>query len=465
MPTPITTLMGHIPALIAQRFAENPSLFIEPVIQACPAAILAIDVSSLANLANRIVEKGPAGSDELTELLKTHFKELTNILTDHGGDVVKFTSDRMFVLWATQTSNESMDAATLRAAQCAFVLNSTIHNRSIVDDLTLSLKMSIDEGDVLTTDLGGVYGRWEFLATGSPVIQVQTGLTQANDGEILISSNAWTRIESQCTGQPVENDFIQLASITSASEPAPLQLPSLTSQAEAALRGYIPGAFLARLGAIQTSMSAELLPLTVLFINLPDLTYTASIDQTQTVMRALQTILYDYEGSVDKIRMDNTGTSLVAALGLPPVAHDNDAILGVQAALAMQTELEELEIRGVIGIATGWAFCGLIGNDIRHEYTIIGNSVDLAEKLMQSAREVLITESQTDHKVVIRCDHTTYEASQAEITFETLDPIVIDPQIDAIEVYEPIVDLSQANQPQMPSSDSWLDSEMLEEFQ
>jgi class 3 adenylate cyclase len=457
MAVPLKTLIGHIPALMARRLATTPALIIEPIAQNCPAAILSVDVSSLTSLTNLLIKCGPAGSEELADLLKNYYTQLIDLLTQHGGDVVKFSGDTLLALWATEATNESLTTTALRAAQCATTIYHTFDQLHLTDNLHFSVRIGLGVGNVLTTNLGGVYGRWEFLVTGEPIVQVNKAKNLAAPGQIILSPQAGTLLEDKCTLHPLPEGYLRLASNTTFIEPDTLLLPTLTPQAEAALRGYIPGAFLARLGAIRTSLFSELLPITLLHINLPDLTYLTSTEKTQPVVRVLQTILYDYEGSVDKIKMDNQGTSLIAVLGLPPVAHEDDAVLGVQTALAMKDELQKLNLRGAIGIATGWAFCGLVGNKQRQEYTILGGIMDLAKKLMQTARQKIASPDQ----VAILCDAPTHEASHAHIDFATAASILIDDS--SLVVYEPRADLSTANQnPSLPGSDNWLDSEMYE---
>ena len=123
MTIPAKTLIGHIPALVARRFAANPGLIIEPIFQPCSVAILSVNVTDLAE---RLMDHGPAGSEELTLLLKTHYEKITDVCTKHGGDVVKFTGDILLVLWTPETADETLTNTTLRAAQCALEMQQAL---------------------------------------------------------------------------------------------------------------------------------------------------------------------------------------------------------------------------------------------------------------------------------------------------------------------------------------------------
>ena len=458
MPAPVKTLASYIPAAIARRLAANPRLIIEPTPDYLPAAILAVDISGLNRLAVHLTEHGIL--EELATLLKVPFQKIVDLLTTHGGDVVKFSGDMLFAIWPTEVLGESLEIVTLRAAQCGLAMQEDLHNLEITDGLHLSLKISIGAGDVLTTNLGGVYGRWEFLATGQPVVQIIEAGQQALPQTVVLSPEAWTVVESKCEGDFLTGGYVRLKTVKS---PVPIQavnLPTLTSQAEAALRGYIPGAFLSRLGAVRTSMFAELLPITVLYVHLPDLSYTVPTEQTHDIVRALQTALYEYEGSVDKISMDNNGTYLTSALGLPPVAHEDDAVLGVRAAIAMQKALGKLNLRGAIGVTTGRTFCGIIGNEQRREYTIIGEVVSLAAELSQRANEIIGDKPTADsHNITILCDPATYEATREQITYETLPAIQLKTTTKPITIYQPLEILSPLGH-DPHSTDNWIDSEM-----
>jgi hypothetical protein len=83
----------------------------------------------------------------------------------------------------------------------------------------------------------------------------------------------------------------------------------LSAEDESALRSFIPVAILDRLAVGQTAWLAELHRITVLFIYLPGFNETSTelLSSKQSTMRALQSIIEDLEGSINKLSVDDKG--------------------------------------------------------------------------------------------------------------------------------------------------------------
>src|SRR5262249_2743625 len=207
---------------------------------------------------------------------------------------------------------------------------------------TLAVRMGLGAGNIALMHVGGVYGRWEVVITGPPLSQVSQAQAHAQPSEVIVSPQVWALLQSYCIGQHMLDDYVRLEAMELKLDQPVRRSQVLGAEVETALRAYIPGAILARLAAGQSGWLAELRRVTVLFINLPDLTSRTSLDQAQAVMQALQTALYHYEGSLNRIGVDEKGPMLLAAFGLPPLAHEDDAVRGVQAAVAMHTALRDL---------------------------------------------------------------------------------------------------------------------------
>ncbi len=462
----IETLASYVPALITRRLTTHPTPITEPSSEHFPAAILFADISGFTALTEHLAQKGPVGAEELTQHLNTYFGQLIELITAHGGDIVKFAGDALIAIWpiftpAAQNPSELFSAAVYRAAQCSLAVQQRLNAYEVAAGVQLSLKLALGAGEILTMHLGGVFRRWEFLVTGAPLIQAGLAGSQARPGDILLSPEAWTLLQDRAVGAPLlsppltgstsiapnggPKGVVQLKSLLEPPPPATTFTQSgellpldASPEVEAGLRAYIPGAVFARLSAGQVGWLAELRRVTILFINLPDLDYEVPLAQAQKVMQTLQTVLYHYEGSINKLSVDDKGVSLVAALGLPPLSHEDDAVLGTQAALAMQAELRQMGLRSAIGVTTGRAFCGTVGHNQRREYTMIGDVVNLAARLMQAADTPSLSPSSTGGMGEVLCDATTYQAAQSYLNFEVLPPIKVKGKTEPVDVYRPL---------------------------
>ncbi|HEY1011687.1 MAG TPA: adenylate/guanylate cyclase domain-containing protein, partial [Herpetosiphonaceae bacterium] len=438
----LETLSSYVPSLALQRLVVDPSPISAPADAEAPAAILFADISGFTALAEQLGQRGAAGAEDLSRLLNAYFGELIALVVEHGGDIVKFAGDALLALWTAGDPltgvGLTMREAALRAAHCGLAIQGRLHNYQI-DGISLALRIGVAAGPVKSMHVGGVYGRWEVLLTGQPLVEVSTAEQLARPGDVVLGPVAWSLVSDAAAGQPVNlglpgpSGYIRLGSLRDAPAlPPPAEL-ILPPEAEAALRAYLPGAILARLSAGQTSWLAELRRISILFINLPDVDAATSLDTAQTIMQTLQSALYRYEGSINKLSVDDKGVTLIAALGLPPFSHEDDAVRAIQAAQAAQAALRGLGMRSAIGITTGRVFCGSVGSERRREYTMIGDAMNLAARLMQAA-EIEADGAGSD----ILCDEATYHAAHAHVEFDALEPVHVKGKAELVPVYRPI---------------------------
>ncbi len=428
-PDLVKTLASYVPTWVARQLAANPQLPTEPKAERFQAAVLFADISGFTPLAEQLSARGPAGAEELTRILNAYFGQLIDLVLALGGDVLKFAGDGALALWPA--TEEDLAVATRRAAQCSLAFQMMLHNYEAVEGVRLSMRIGIAAGEVVAASFGGLRGRWEFLIAGQPLIQMGEANRLAKPGEVVLSSQAHALVQEHCIGQILPGGGIRLQDVR---VPLPLRPPAplaLAPEMMQALRCYVPGAILSRLDAGQTDWLAELRRVTVLFVNLPAV--PTALEIGQIIMHSLQTILYRYEGSVRQFMVDDKGATLIAVLGLPPLAHEDDAARGVQTAIEMSSELRRLGLRGAIGVTTGQVYCGLIGNERRREYAIIGDVVNLSARLMGAAGRG----SEKEHLLIL-CDEATYRAARARIEFEALPEITVKGKAQPLPVYRPV---------------------------
>ncbi|MEO8385106.1 MAG: adenylate/guanylate cyclase domain-containing protein, partial [Betaproteobacteria bacterium] len=430
MSTYLKALASYLPKLIVQRANDGRLGGNEPVAERFPAALLFADVSGFTSLTERLAAGGPAGTEHLTQILNLYFGRIIDIVEYWGGDVVKFAGDALIVLWpAPDGAGAPLALATRSATACALQLQRELNNYDVGGDLRLSMKISIGAGTVICSHLGGVYERWEFLLAGSPLEQVGIANGMASPGDVMLSAAAMVFIRGDVSAEALDEGAFRVTGALTAAAPAASVLDVLPVAA-AALRRYIPGAIRTRLDANQTDWLGEQRRLSVIFLNLPTFSAERPLADAHQTMKSLQLALYRFEGSINKISVDDKGASLIAVLGLPPLGHVDDPERAVRAAIAMRQVLTAAGHECTIGITTGLAFCGSIGNEQRREYTVMGNIVNLAARLMQAAKA-------PGHGGLL-CDEPTWNAAQRRLKFETLPPIKVKGRSAPVAIFRPI---------------------------
>ena len=417
--------MSYVPRLAIRRKLADPAPLRGPEIERFPAAVLLADVSGFTALTERLAQRGPEGAEEMTRALNSYFGQLIDIIGAHGGDVMKFAGDAMLVLWPVLDADVDLAEQTVRAAQCGLALQRQVGRVETIPGAPLSLHAAIGAGEMAMAHLGGVFGRWEFVVMGPALSGMRNAAHLSETGDVVLTAEAWELVSRSARGTALEAGSVRLEDLLVSLEPRPMPPYTPTPEAEAALKGFLPGAIRFRLEAGQANWLAELRPVTVLFVNLPDLGHKTPLDQAQALMHALQTSTYRFEGSINKLSVDEKGISLVAALGLPPLAHYDDPARGVGVAVAIKERLDAMGIRCSIGVASGRAFCGEVGNAQRREYTIMGDVVNLAARLMQAAAGTIC------------CDVTTQLAADKSYQFEALPAIPLKGKTGLFAIFTP----------------------------
>ena len=429
-----TQLLGsYVPALVKRRLRLNPAPIAEPQVERLSAAALMADISGFTRLTERFAARGDVGAEELTRVLNEYLGRLIETIEAEGGDVIKFAGDALYAVWPAE--GEDLAVCVRRAAQCGLEAQARLNDYPATEDVRLSMKIGIGAGELAAMHVGGVFRRWEYLLTGPAVLRMGAAETRASTGEIVLDPQAWRHL-GDAAGEAIDDGFWRLHGLAPL-EARPLEPDALapSSDLAAAMLAYIPAAIRDRLVAGQTEWLAELRRVTVLFVNVRGLDYGAPdiLQQTQAFMRTMQGVLYHYEGSVNKLLVDDKGTSLIVALGLPPLTHEDDATRGAKAALDMHARVGELGLECAVGVATGRVFCGPVGAESRREYTMIGDAVNLAARLMQAAQGGVL------------CDPHTREAA-AGLRFEPLPSIRVKGKAESIAVFRPASALLQSRQ-------------------
>ena len=152
-------------------------------------------------------------------------------------------------------------------------------------------------------------------------------------------------------------------------------------------------------------------------------------------------IVVRHRGSIDKYM----GDSVMAFWGAP-VASSTHAFDALNAALDIQNEIDQLnaqyraaglpQLAMGIGISTGPALVGPLGSEHRMDYTVIGDTVNVAQRLEAQTRKY--------HVPVIVGDKTI--ADLPDLLFRELDTVTVKGRKESVTMYQPLCSVEDSSE-------------------
>ncbi|HEX5216892.1 MAG TPA: AAA family ATPase [Vicinamibacterales bacterium] len=341
-----------MPALLSPTFARR-----------FDAALLFADLSGFTALTDRFAAQGPAGAEALARLLNLCFGRLADEILAAGGDVLHFAGDAPIALFPETPA----PGALARASACALRLQAAMPELSIAAGQALSLRIAVTRGEFAALSVGAHGDRREFVVAGPAFAAIAPTLAVAQPGETWLATAGGRELVTGTLGDPAP------------SPPVPPPAAPDTTM----VRPFLSRSLVARLDAGQSEWIAEWRRVTTLFVTINGLAdiSPAGLARLDEIFSVMQGAVYAADGSVNQFLVDDKGTTLVAAWGVPGRSHDNDATRAALAAMDIAAALTTRQVDAGIGLATGRVFCGWRGNYARREFALIGRSVNLASRL------------------------------------------------------------------------------------
>jgi len=158
-------------------------------------------------------------------------------------------------------------------------------------------------------------------------------------------------------------------------------------------------------------------------------------------------IIFKHEGTLDKY----IGDAIMAVFGAPLDMPDH-AVRSIRAALEMRERLEEFNaerkegpnLRIRIGINSGNAVAGEIGSINKKEYTVLGDTVNIASRL----------ESSVAQPMMIVVGENTFNAAKDEFDCRSLGRVTLKGKKNVVEAFEVLASLRVADATPPPSAAS-----------
>lgn len=433
------------------------------------AAVLFADISGFTKLTEKLNQR-LNGAELLCSELDVVYGALCEEADVLGGDAVKFAGDAICFVWAVEDSErggKDLSEATRRAALCAHRQHARIRRHPYVEGVKLTLHVGISAGPLTCLSItrarpAGQRQRSEFIVAGPPLERISIAEPLAGPGETVCSPEVWEHVKDYFVGSepnfrkhPALREkavgYVKLDELLDEEEDV-VDAPKMSLMASTVellkpydvelIAPFVPRAFeriLRDKHATATFVEhgkhskAEIRELTVAFCSFHGLDVAREPQRTEDLVSCVDWAVRNYDGSINKFIVDDKGTLAVIVFGLPTSVHENAATRCLAAIRLLQENLPALSMSCWVGVTTAKTFCGAVGSRRRMEYTVMGDSVNVAARLMNACD--IISRGQRKNAVIVA--NSTRRATADEIEYDELDPIEVKGKSHPVSIFSP----------------------------
>ncbi len=362
------------------------------------------DISGFTRLSEQLAELGRAGAEELTRILNGTFDALLEVARSEGGDLVKFGGDALFLFFEGDQHGE-------RATRAAYRMRAALKARgAVVTDrgrVTLRISMGVHSGPFLFVLAGR--GQRELFVAGEHATTVAAMESEASAGEIMLSRATALLVPSSWLGGSAgAGVLLRRASGT----PAVLVADDGPDVADEPLTEFVPRAVRRRL--LGNDHGAEHRHVTIGFVHVGGVDDMLRVSGHEIVADRLDNLVGAALDLADRHEVcllasdaAGGGVKIILTAGAPDAVEDGEGrMLAVGRAL-LDTDFG-LPVR--VGVNTGHVFAGEVGSPWRRVYTVMGDAVNLAARLMAKAAPGELVASRT----TIERSSTPFETTPLE---------------------------------------------------
>ena len=403
-------------------------------------AALVADLSGFTPLTEALADEMglQRGAEELTRRLNRVFGALIAEVDAYGGSVITFTGDAI-TCWFGEGPGAAAPAAA-RALSCGAALQRAMAATGLVAtpgglEVQLTLKVAVAAGSARRMLVGDPEIQQIELLAGQIMDRLAAGEHLAGPGEVLADAASLAATSSAVPGEwrasLLPSGSFAPVTVREPAAPAPWPPIAPGQLPDAALRPWLLEPIYERVRSGQRAFLSELRPAAALFLAFDGVDYEhdpAAHERLDAIARWVQGVLASYGAALIQLSVGDKGSYLYVAFGAP-IAHENDALRAVRAALELRTPPPELAFvaRVRLGISYGQMRAGAYGGPTRRTYGVLSDRTNLAARLMQAADDIL-------------CDEAVYELARAQIHFEALPPLTVKGKARPVTVFRPLAE-------------------------
>lgn len=395
------------------------------------------DVAGFTPLTESLAKIGKEGAEELTRILNDFFSAMVGIVHQEGGDVLRFGGDAMTVFFPAGLSASLRAASRMQQEARRF---GAIETRG--GTFALGMKIGIADGALLLGTVGDTEVGRDYFAAGRCLDRSADGEHHATRGQIALCPACARQLPPRAAGVTVLADGFALIADPAAagtslerspeSGPDPkrgtFRWPPLPDAA--VLEAFLPPFISDKARASQGLLQAEHRRTTVLFLSFSGLDYEEDpevVEKVRALYHQIARVSSQHGGWVNKLDMGDKGSKAIVLFGAPQALEHQEeracrAALALLADPALRSSLTDLRI----GITASPLFAAYVGSGERREYTVMGDGINMAARLMANA-----------HPWRVLASREVMEQAGKALAFRELDPIFVKGKAEKVAIFRP----------------------------
>ncbi|XP_038605750.1 adenylate cyclase type 10-like [Tachyglossus aculeatus] len=376
-----------------------------------PGVLLAAHVTGFTALTGALNWEQDPSADELVSGFDHYIGDIVEHVLCFGGDVLNITGGALLALWTVERSHLK-DTITL-VSKCCLELQETLGVCHLKAGKDLQLKIGLAAGPISRVVVGDEQRRF-LVVTGCEVDDAHRAWSLAKANEIVLTQRCWHlcdqalfEVEGLRDHEAVKLRDLRLGGLpdfdehfekcidylphypTSSTQLRKAPDWSSSPGREQALRGFVMENILRKLDDGQPKeFLSEVRPVTAVFVRLDFRQTVRLLPQCQRVQEAIRhTVLSagPRGGRLHKVFVSQNACELLYVFGLPGDKQPDEGAQALESARTIWDACWENMPSAepvTIGVAYSPAFCGLVGAQARHEYTVIGRAMSLAARMV-----------------------------------------------------------------------------------
>ena len=389
---------------------------------AVDGTLVSADLSGFTALSEKLAALGREGGEELTALLNRCFTGMIEIIEQYGGDVLKFGGDALLILF--QGSEHATRACDSTRAMRSLIVRPLFTSTGRTVRLRISQGMHSGTFHLFVVDAG----HRELLVTGPGVTETVECEAEATPGQILCSAGTAALVDPRRLGREAHGRRL-LRNVGTDDPPRPERDagPHLSDD----VSSFVPTIQREQILAGAPSEHRRVTTGFVKFSHTDALLAQQGPDALCDLLQDLAERVSDAEREfgVHWLASDvyPDGGKVILTAGAPVSLGDDEERM-LRAARAIVTETTSIDVRA--GTNVGPVFVGDLGSATRRTFTVMGDAVNLAARLMQTAGPGQVVAS-----------NAVLDRSSTRFRVDELEPFLVKGKkapIHAAVVHEPL---------------------------